>query len=176
MEAVLPPFHHNPTAILAPDGHVLLFFIGADDPTHQVPACPNATAPKGYVRPTRNSNGQIVMAWAPSVEGPWQQRVILPYHATSNPGAWDCQNNNPTATIMPNGTVLLVFRANPCEGRGSESLGIATAPHWSQPFTRRPDPVIAPSAGFGNWLVGWSLLLLFSLSLSLFLSFVVLFL
>ena len=39
---------------------------------------------------------------------------------------------NPAALVLPNGTVLLAYRAI---GRGASGLGIASAPHWAGPYT-----------------------------------------
>lgn len=157
---VLPPFHHNPTAVgPTPDGVYLLFFIGADeldpaattiDCTQGVPShCGKAN---NFCRGTIPlTNGQISMAWAKDVNGPWQTRVILPYNSTPSPGAWNCDNNNPAVAILPNGTVFMVYRANPCSGRGGEALGVATAEHWSGEYVRRAGgPIVSPASGSGN--------------------------
>lgn len=81
--------------------------------------------------------------------GPWSYRVILPFNATGESKRWDCLNNNPTAHVLSNGTVILVYRGNPCEGKGAESLGVAVAPHWNATYVRRENPIVSPSMGTG---------------------------
>jgi hypothetical protein len=144
-EVVLPPFHHNPTIIgPTPDGYYLIYSIGnTNTAVEQIP-CEQAVPAhcdrahsfcRGSHMP--NSNGRINLAYSKSVHGPWTEKVILPYDADNNASAWNCENNNPTATILKNGTIFLVYRADPCKAAagggagGGESLGVATAEHWS---------------------------------------------
>jgi hypothetical protein len=141
----LPPFHHNPTIIgPTPDGYYLIYSIGnTNTAVEQIP-CEQAVPAhcdrahsfcRGSHMP--NSNGRINLAYSKSVHGPWTEKVILPYDADNNASAWNCENNNPTATILKNGTIFLVYRADPCKAAagggagGGESLGVATAEHWS---------------------------------------------
>jgi len=115
-----------------------------------VPSC--ASEKKEWCRGSHNpySNGAISMAWSPSVLGPWQEREILPYNPDHNLTEWNCVNNNPTAVELNNGTIMIVYRADPC-AIGAEALGIAVADHWSKVFTRRKGfPIVSPADGSGN--------------------------
>ena len=103
------------------------------------------------------SNGRINLAYSKSVKGPWQETVILPYDADGDASAWNCENNNPTATIRPDGSIFLVYRADPCKASagggagGGESLGIATAKHWKGPYVRRAGgPIVSPANKTGD--------------------------
>lgn len=97
-----------------------------------------------------HANGRVNLAYARSVDGPWRQRVVLPYDAAGNASAWNCENNNPSPAILPNGTVLLVYRADPCRAGpgggagGGEALGIAVAPHWNGTYVRRGGAPVVP--------------------------------
>ena len=164
-EVVLPPFHHNPQVFgPTPDGYYLLFSIGNDaDPAEQI-GC-EAEVPKectfrnnsfcrGSHMPT--SNGRVDLAYSKSVHGPWTSKVILPYNVDGNETAWNCENNNPTATILRNGTIVLVYRADPCKAAagggagGGESLGVAVAMHWNASYVRRGGaPIVQPSDNTG---------------------------
>jgi hypothetical protein len=164
-ETVLPPFHHNPTTIgPTPDGYYLIYSIGnTNTEVEQIP-CEQAVPAdcdreNSFCRGTHmpNSNGRINLAYSKSVLGPWTEKVILPYDADGNASAWNCENNNPTATILSNGTIFLVYRADPCKASagggagGGESLGVAIAAHWSGPYIRRAGaPIVSPSDGTGN--------------------------
>merc|ERR1712070_1115281 len=91
------------------------------------------------------------MAWSKSVHGPWHSRVVLPYNPDENVTEWNCQNMNPTASLLSNGSVLLVYRANACQGSVHESLGVAMAAHWNSTYIRRPgSPVVSLANGTGN--------------------------
>ncbi len=144
-ETVLPPFHHNPTIIgPTPDGYYLIFSIGNTNTEDEQIPCERVVPAKcnrahSFCRGSHmpNSNGRINMAYSKSIHGPWIEKVILPYDAGNNASAWNCENNNPTATVLANGTIFLVYRADPCKAAagggagGGESLGVATADHWS---------------------------------------------
>ena len=61
-----------------------------------------------------------------------------------------CDENNPSAVVAPNGTVVLVYRSGHCPnpakgtGGGGQWLGVAVAPHWSGDFVRYENPIIDP--------------------------------
>merc|ERR1719272_1699091 len=134
VETVLPTFHHNPTIVgPTPDGYYLLAYIGADTPAETRINCAAHGVPTERWRPL--SNGISSMAWSKSLEGPWEQRVVLARNHDGNLSRWDCNNNNPSLTVLPNGTVVMIYRANSCEhGKGGEALGLAIAEHWGADF------------------------------------------
>jgi len=158
-EVILPPFHHNPTiAGPTPDGMYLLFYIGADNVTNEqdcsgasLPFVPLPCSPRctngSFARQNQDSNQYITMAWtADLVAGPWKQRVVLRDNH-GNPNSWHCSENNPAAHILPNGTVVLVYRANACNASApthGEHLGVAVADHWSAEFVRDDGFIMAP--------------------------------
>lgn len=150
METVLPPFRHNPSVIgPTPDGYYLLFFIGAGNASGEIDC--TSGIPPVPLHPNPPSNGYITMAATRDVvAGPWQQRVILRDNKPGdNQSSWHCTENNPSATVLPNGTVVLVFRANSCTAHG-EHLGVATAPHWSAEFVRDEAPIVDTASSVNN--------------------------
>lgn len=163
-ETVLPPFHHNPNLVgPTADGYWLLFFIGAPNATGAFdctdgvpPGIANGSVPTNPRTPPIASNGYITMAWTDDVAAPaerWRQRVVLRDNrpARNNLSSWHCEENNPAATVLPNGTVWLAYRARACDipsGTG-EWIGFAVAPHWSADFVRLPAPAIAPAGSNG---------------------------
>lgn len=91
------------------------------------------------------------MAYSKSIYGPWKEKVILPRNPDHNSSAWNCENNNPTAAIMTNGTILLAYRANTCDRSGGEKLGIAVASSWNDTYVRRRGPpIVSKLNGTGN--------------------------
>eukprot|EP01052_Picozoa_sp_SAG31_P008332 SAG31_NODE_419_length_15872_cov_21.857985_1_plen_403_part_00 len=163
-QTILPPFHHNPQIFgPTPDGYYLLFSIGNDKQQWEIGCAEgvpmqctlrNNSFCRGSHMPT--SNGRVNLAYSQSVYGPWEQKVILPYDVDGDDSAWNCENNNPTATILSNGTVVLVYRADPCKASagggagGGESLGVAVADHWNGSYVRRTGtPIVSPSNGTG---------------------------
>ena len=131
-EVVLAPFHHNPQVFgPTPDGYYLLFSIGNTFEDAMQIRCEagvpqectfrNNSFCRGAHMP--NSNGRVNMAYSRSVEGPWSDKVILPFNATGNSTDFNCENNNPTAAVMPNGTVVVVYRADPCKASAGGGAG-----------------------------------------------------
>jgi hypothetical protein len=73
---------------------------------------------------------QLSMAWAPSVRGPWQEKVgILPGDA-----------ENPSAAVMPDGKVLLAYRV---WVNNQEFITTASADSWDSTFIARGAPLFS---------------------------------
>lgn len=97
---------------------------------------PNMPGPMGDLcggGPGFNNGCGISMATSKSVFGPWD---VKPLHIVDQ---WtselmDCTHTNPTPYFLPNGTVVLAFNAGFCHNH-LETIGIASAPHWSGPYT-----------------------------------------
>ena len=56
-------------------------------------------------------SGHIAMGWARSPRGPWSEpRIVLrnDLDRAKNRSDWDYYVTNPSASVMPNGTVMLV--------------------------------------------------------------------
>merc|ERR1719231_609996 len=45
--------------------------------------------------------------------GPWHEQVIM-QSEPADPAAWNCNKSNPAPLVLPNGTVLLMYRGQPC--------------------------------------------------------------
>lgn len=82
---------------------------------------------------------------APSVRGPWKERVIF-VTDPSVPTAWNCNKSNPSPLVLPNGTILLMYRGVRCihdkacrnaTFNACERTGIAVAKDASSPFVER---------------------------------------
>ena len=84
------------------------------------------------------------MGWSHHPEGPWSEpRVILRNYdkASQNQSDWDCYVTNPSAVLLPDGRVMLVFSSVPCAGGFEESLGAAFATHWNSTYVEDPMPI-----------------------------------
>lgn len=163
VDEAIVPFAHNPSTQQAPDGSLVMYYIGRDPPVHVVPTC-NRSDPASSSLLSDHSNqkkgqqdqeavqiGQdtgpfqpttyIHMATSPSFEGPWNTSVNplpMALNGASNPAVW----------IHPNGSSVMVYRCEPVKGDG-ESLAVATADHWKGPFTPRAGPFITSLNGSG---------------------------
>ena len=147
-------FHTNPRMVgPTPDRYYLLFMVGTDNPGVRPTDCtqppvdpPNSAAGRAA--------GQIVMGYSKSPAGPWSDttRVILnnqdaPGYQPGQSGYsdWNCELSNPSALILPNGTVVVVFASLPCSGvnygKYGTSMGMALAPHWNASYVQSPTPI-----------------------------------
>ena len=146
-ETVFDTFHHNPRLIQDPsDGSYLLFMIGGPHSgTSTSGNCSALPSAQGEVLDTR-----IVVSRATSLNGPWSLPQG-PLIARGKMNEWDYVVTNPTPIILANGTTLLYYRGTPKYWDDDddddstsvaqpldlpESVGVATAPHWSGPYTK----------------------------------------
>ena len=138
-EVVLPVLHHEAHAIRAPDGTVLIYMIKYDGGEF-----PGVLECFKLGQSFNRSHLVIAMAWSSSVYGPWQEKILLnPWPGPEDRESWLCQTNCPSVTFAPNGTAIMAFRSVHCLVTGKrEKIAIATAPHWSGPYTiRSAEPV-----------------------------------
>jgi hypothetical protein len=146
------PFSHSVQAIgPTPDGFFVLFYIGLPDAAAVIDCAANGVPPR-YVHPNPPSMNVLSIAWARSLDGPWESRPLFSPNASAL-SAWDCAKTNPAPLLLSNGTVLLAFRSTPCPGgggSGGEYLGLASAPHWNATaYGVHGAPAVAPSDGTG---------------------------
>jgi hypothetical protein len=129
---------HNPTIHRHPDGRYILYYTGTTYeeplPTPQTPASHELAWEKA------RSNQRVGVAIADSPFGPWQ-RCDTPLLAP-RPGKWDgWMNTNPSAVILPDGSVMLYYKA---VGFSKDLLryGVAKAPKVEGPYERLLDEPI----------------------------------
>lgn len=128
-EVALPRMHFSPNVVRAPDGTVLLFSVADNN----CPAVDHCCSNDNCYGCNFVQKMQLSMAWAPSVRGPWQERVgILP------PGA-----ENPSATVLENGTVILAYRV---WINNQEYVTTATANSWQGPYLPRGSPLFGENS------------------------------
>jgi hypothetical protein len=122
------------------------------DCTHSVPIVKDTWPVYGSVA------GRIDMAWSKSIHGPWNIRTVLKNFDKpgKNLSDWDYYVTNPSATLLENGTVALVFSSVPGD-RFKENLGVAFAPHWNDtyvqdltPIYEAPEKPLPSTDGVGN--------------------------
>jgi hypothetical protein len=148
-EEVLPTFHTNPT-VVGPtvDGFWLMFTVGRPAPGIAI----NCTRNPGAA-PTAGAGsaaGRILMSYSRSAAGPWSvsPRTILTNGVVKpgeQPSDWDCMISNPSAVLLRNGSIVIVFSALPCTGpnygKSGTSLGVAYSPHWNGTYEQRKAPI-----------------------------------
>ncbi|WP_309396761.1 glycoside hydrolase family protein [Cerasicoccus maritimus] len=135
---------HNPS-IHFHDGTYILFYIGVNYPGKR----PDSADREGLFSEkwvAAWNSKRIGMATAKSIYGPWKRLdapILLPRE-----NEWDMAiTSNPAPCVLPDGSVTLIYKsanvqhpAGPFPGRFR--LGVARAPHWSQPFQRLSDQPI----------------------------------
>lgn len=151
-EVVLPPFHHSTAITRGTDG-LMLFTIGKDMHGRNVHTCdpgrrtPTASRDQQFSEGELGPHDYMSISTAPSVEGPWKERVIFTTNA-SDPHAWNCNKSNPSAIVLNNGSILMMYRGVPCirdkacRNKTSglnicEHQGIAIAESVDAPFVDR---------------------------------------
>ena len=83
--------------------------IGSRQP--HVADCTNGVDPAWVGGGDWAMSGHIAMGWARSPRGPWSEpRIVLrnDLDRAKNRSDWDYYVTNPSASVMPNGTVMLV--------------------------------------------------------------------
>ena len=83
--------------------------IGSRQP--HVADCTNGVDPAWVGAGDWAMSGHIAMGWARSPRGPWSEpRIVLrnDLDRAKNRSDWDYYVTNPSASVMPNGTVMLV--------------------------------------------------------------------
>eukprot|EP00039_Didymoeca_costata_P003057 m.64857 g.64857 ORF g.64857 m.64857 type:complete len:248 (+) comp11680_c1_seq1:3-746(+) len=127
-----------------------MYFIGADNASNMIDC--TTSIPNVPIHPIVPANQYITMAYSKSLTGGWQTKVILRDNfPQSNHSSWHFIQNNPSAIIMPNGTINLIFRADPDKGFGhGESLGLATAIHWNSSYVVDETPILSAGPKHGN--------------------------
>jgi hypothetical protein len=135
-DVALPPWHHNPQAILHPDGHWLLYTIGTVGVPPQK-SCGVGAALADRPRLGGPKTGEYVQChYSQSPSGPWTFLNIT--KDASNPGIFgggstsnSDHGTNPTPVVLANGTVVIGAHDN----RG---FYVQVGPTWRGPFTRWP--------------------------------------
>ena len=141
---VLGVFCHNPTIRRAVDGTYVLFHIGQDDPTRAHNCSSSAQTCASNQPPPLPTDGRGFLTYlsAPHPAGPWTPRGSAAFSGAGR--GWLGWVSNPSVHFFSNGSALLAFRAKVMPGGaqrsaslpvGEEVIGLATAPHWSGPYT-----------------------------------------
>lgn len=128
-EVSLPRMHFSPNVVRAPDGTVLLYSVADNN----CPGVNDCCSGGSCFACNFLQHMQLSMAWAPSVYGPWQEQVgILPGDA-----------ENPSATILANGTVMLAYRE---WVNNQEYVTTAIADSWKGPYVPRGSPLFGANS------------------------------
>jgi hypothetical protein len=154
-DVAVPPFAHNPKVVQAPDGTWLMYTIGVPVDASKLANCSTDTvtgakllqraeagksnaAPSPPGRTPGNLESNVTLFTARSIAGPWTRfGVVL---GPDWEGTWDEDTSNPSPLVLPNGTVLLMYRGCVVGGGGchSEYIGIASASNWRGPYAPPP--------------------------------------
>ena len=122
----------DPNVVELPDGSgTLLFYTGAWVKGDVALNCSDGDKLQPDSGPLANAQ-RIGVAYRKQGETTWQ-RSASPILSTRE-GKWDSTRvSNPAGIVFPNGTTVLAYRGNGNTGHGG--IGVATAAHWSGPYT-----------------------------------------
>jgi hypothetical protein len=132
---------HNPTIHKHGDTY-LLFYVGTtyDEPT---PTPASQLIGGSPLQIKIRGNQRIGLATAPSPEGPWV-RADKPILDVSASGFDSYLVTNPAPCVGADGSVLLVYKG--AAGQPSKlHLGVAKAPHYTQPFVKQTTTPLFPA-------------------------------
>lgn len=144
---VLPAFAHNPQVIVAPDGNILIYYVGW--PNNQSTECNHSKFRHNMTMPSISTEsppipspndiptaaaGPMALAWSSSPYGPFQSKILW------DSVEWHASGTNPTPYIYDNGTVMLTYARrwtvkDSKPPRHYKDTWLATAPHWSGPYS-----------------------------------------
>ena len=150
VEVVLGVFCTNPTVRRSPDGTYVLWYIGQNDPGRAHNCSTSSQVCSSNNPPLLPTDGREFVTYmsSPHPAGPWTPRGSAAF--TGIGSGWLGWVSNPSVHFFPNGSALLAFRSkvmpggnNASQRVGEEVIGLATAPHWSGPYTLAVDhPII----------------------------------
>lgn len=139
---VMGVFCHNAHARRAPDGTYLLWYIGQADPHRAHNCSASSEVCSSNQPPLLPTDGREYVSYlsAPHPAGPWTPRGSAAF--TGRGEGWLGWVSNPAVHMYVNGTTLLAFRSKVMPGDdsasqrvGKEVIGLASAPHWSGPYS-----------------------------------------
>ena len=145
-------FCHNPTVRRAPDGTFVLFHIGQDDPGRASNCTSSSQQCASNFPPLLPTDGRAFVTYSSAQHpaGPWTARGSAAFTGLGR--GWLGWVSNPSVHFFANGSALLSFRSkvmpggdNASQPVGEEVIGLATAPHWSGPYTLAVDHPIVTS-------------------------------
>jgi hypothetical protein len=117
----------NPVALQLRDGSLALYYVGL--------SCHISSTGYSSRDCEDSANSSLGVAHAPSPYGPWT-RSDSSILSAARPISYEGDAlANPAALQQDDGSILLSYR-----GRHDEVLAMATAPHWSGPYTRVDKP------------------------------------
>jgi len=126
---------HNPTVLHA-RGKYFLYFSSARVKGTVPNGMPDPKA--DYWHPTRETQ-RIGVAYADRPSGPWTRvdKPLIP----ATPGTHDARmTSNPSVTVCPDGSFLMVYKCLGEDGRVFHGVAVADDPLG--PFTKDPEPVL----------------------------------
>lgn len=109
-DTVVTPFAHNPKVVRAPDGTWLMYTIGTPVAPEHLKNCSslNEEGPHKPGRVPGNLESNVTLFTAESLTGRWTRFGIV--LGSNYEGTWDEDTSNPSPFVLPNGTVLLMYR------------------------------------------------------------------
>ena len=135
-QQVVPAFAHNPTVIYSPtDKKYLLYYIGCPQSPPSTCTSPSFTCgPGNFI----NGESGISVQSSPDLKTWTFEGQIL---KGADDDTWDADVTNPSPLPLythndQTAEILLAYRGCPYNCSGSELLNLATAPHYTGPYSK----------------------------------------
>jgi hypothetical protein len=150
-DLVIPPWSHNPQAVVAPDGTWVIFTLGPGFGRRAQANCTRDRGQRAKVKDSEEAEEQrtafaahaagsslapvnFTVHSAPGPQGPWTPHTFSPVGwnvswSLQNPGNW-----NPAPVFLPDGSLRVMAHTDWAPWAGETIL---TAAHWKGPYTVR---------------------------------------
>ncbi len=145
-DVVIPPWSHNPQAVVAPDGTWVIFTLGPGfgkrvqaNCTHGKDEAEANEQKTSVAHAVGSSLVNFTVHSAPRPQGPWKSHTFFPVGwntswSLQNPGNW-----NPAPVFLPDGSLRVMAHTDWAPWAGETIL---TAPHWKGPYTVRGSDLV----------------------------------
>ncbi|MEI6890960.1 MAG: glycoside hydrolase family protein [Pontiella sp.] len=142
---------HNPKVFRHGDTYIL-YYMGSTHPFDDAREHPEEVTLGSKYSIVGRSNKRIGVATSKSPYGPWT-RMDKPVLDTKPDTFYSFLTSNPTPVIHEDGSVLLIFKSRTYNEsfpfQSDMMLGVATAPHYTGPYTVVKDEPIFSETRFG---------------------------
>jgi hypothetical protein len=150
---IKPHFAHEPVAVRAPDGTILIYHIGAGSNdtgpgSNYAANCTHCTGADHKWTGGGSFYGPTSILFSHSLDGPWQSHDAG--YGSKLPRCPHCGDTNPAVVVSPNGSVSMMWRTTNLLPTGScpaaSCMAMASASSWNSQYHWAVDNIFAGQA------------------------------